>query len=40
VFSAYSLGWGKTLLTNFQVDGLGSGGTIYTYLSTLKVYRW
>jgi hypothetical protein len=39
-FSAYALGWGKTLLTNFQVDGLGSGGTIYAYLSDLKVYRW
>lgn len=40
VFSAYKLGWGKTLLTNFQVDGLGTGGTIYAYLSSLTVYRW
>lgn len=37
--SAFALGWGKVLLTNFQIDGLGSGSNS-VYLSDLKVYRW
>ena len=38
--SAHSLGWGPTLLTNFQVDGLGASGTSTVYLDDLTVYRW
>jgi hypothetical protein len=37
--SAFALGWGPTLLTNFQVDGMG-GGTATVYLDNLAVYRW
>jgi hypothetical protein len=38
--SAFALGWGPTLLTNFQVDGLGAGGTSTVYLDDLKVSWW
>jgi hypothetical protein len=38
--SAFALGWSSTLLTNFQVDGLGSGGSSSVYLDELTVYRW
>jgi hypothetical protein len=38
--SAFALGWGPTLLTNFQVDGLGSSGSPVVYLDDLTVYRW
>jgi hypothetical protein len=38
--SAFSLGWGSTLLTNFQIDGLGSSGSITLYLDNFTVYRW
>jgi hypothetical protein len=38
--SAFSLGWGKCLLTNFQVDGLGGYGSATVYLDHLTVYRW
>lgn len=38
--SAFALGWAPTLLTNFQVDGLGSGGSSTVYLDNLTVYRW
>lgn len=37
--SAFSLGWGATLLTNFQVDGRGNGANT-VYLDNLTVYRW
>jgi hypothetical protein len=40
VFSAFALGWGPTLLTNFQVDGLGSSGSNTVYLDDLVIYRW
>ena len=40
VNSAFALGWAPTLLTNFQVDGLGSGGSSTVYLDNLVVYRW
>jgi hypothetical protein len=40
VSSAFALGWSPTLLTNFQVDGLGSAGTSTVYLDELVVYRW
>lgn len=32
-------GWSPTMLTNFQVDGLGSGSNT-VYLDDLTVYRW
>lgn len=38
--SAFALGWGPVLLTNFQVDGLGSSGSSKVYLDDLTVYRW
>lgn len=38
--SAFALGWAPTLLTNFQVDGLGSGGSNTVYLSDLTIKRW
>jgi hypothetical protein len=37
--SAFALGWGPMLVTNFQVDGLGSG-TNTIYLDQLTVSRW
>jgi hypothetical protein len=40
VFGAASLGWGPSINTQFQVDGLGSGGTITVYLDSLTVSRW
>lgn len=41
VFSGFALGWGRTMLTNFQVDG----GTSYSYgsdifLDDLTISRW
>ena len=38
--SAYASGWGPTLLTNFQVDGLGASGSSTVYLDELTIYRW
>ena len=38
--SAYADGWGPTLLTNFQVDGLGASGSSTVFLDDLTVYRW
>jgi hypothetical protein len=38
--SAFALGWGPTLLTNFQVDGLGSGGTNTIEMGDLTISRW
>jgi hypothetical protein len=38
--SAFALGWGQTLLTNFQVDGLNASGTSTVYLDNLVIYRW
>jgi hypothetical protein len=38
--SAFALGWSSTLLTNFQVDGLGASGSTTVYLDNLAVYRW
>jgi hypothetical protein len=40
VSSAFALGWSPTLLTNFQVDGLGSSGSSTVYLDDVTVYRW
>jgi hypothetical protein len=39
VGSALALGWGPTLLTNFQIDGLGSGSNT-VYLDNLTISRW
>ena len=39
VLGARADGWGPTMLTNFQVDGLGSGSNT-VYLDDLTVYRW
>jgi hypothetical protein len=38
--SAFALGWGPTLLTNFQIDGLGGYGTANAYMDRLTIYRW
>jgi len=38
--SAFALGWGSTLLTNFQIDGLGGYGSATVYMDDLTVYRW
>jgi hypothetical protein len=37
--SAFALGWSSTLLTNFQIDGLGSGSDV-VYLDKLTISRW
>ena len=37
--SAFALGWAPVLLTNFQIDGLGSGSNT-VYLDNLTVSRW
>ncbi|HEV2134396.1 MAG TPA: hypothetical protein VGR47_09035 [Terracidiphilus sp.] len=38
--SSFALGWGSSLLTNFQVDGYGSSGSSTVYLGDLNVYAW
>ncbi len=38
--SAFHLGWTSTLLTNFQLDGLGSRGSATAYVDNLTLYRW
>ena len=40
VMSAFALHWGPTLVTNLEVDGLGSSGSSTVYLDDLIVYRW
>ncbi len=37
--SAFALGWGSVLLTNFQVDGLAAGSST-VYLNELTISRW
>ncbi|MGA2535838.1 MAG: hypothetical protein ABSF53_07485 [Terracidiphilus sp.] len=37
---AFRLGWGPTLLTSFELDGHGAGGTISAYLDKLTISRW
>jgi hypothetical protein len=40
-FSGFALGWGPSLLTNFQVDGSSSGSTSATvYIDKMTIYRW
>ncbi|KAA6457604.1 hypothetical protein DYQ86_22540 [Acidobacteria bacterium AB60] len=38
--SAFALGWNSVLLTNFQVDGVGSAGSSEVYIDNLTVARW
>jgi hypothetical protein len=38
--SAFALGWGSVLLTNFQIDGLGASGSSTLYLDNLTIYCW
>jgi hypothetical protein len=38
--SAFKLGWGTTLLTNFQLDGDGTDGSITAYLDKVTISRW
>jgi hypothetical protein len=40
VNGAFDLGWGPMINTQFQVDGLGSGGHSTVYLDNLTVSRW
>jgi hypothetical protein len=40
VNSAFALGWAPALVTNFQIDGLGSSGTTTVYMDDLTIYRW
>jgi hypothetical protein len=39
VNSAFALGWAPSLLSNFQVDGLGNG-QVTLYMDSLTIYRW
>jgi hypothetical protein len=38
--SAFKLGWGATLLTNFQLDGHGPDGSITAYIDKVTISRW
>ena len=38
--SAFPLGWGPTLLTNFQIDGHGENGSVTAYVDNLTISRW
>jgi hypothetical protein len=40
VYSAYALGWGDTLLTNFQLDGYGASGSNTVFVDSMSVSRW
>jgi hypothetical protein len=40
VRSKLALGWANANILNFQIDGLGSYGTVTTYLDNVTVYRW
>jgi hypothetical protein len=39
-FGAADLGWAPVIQTQFQVDGLGSSGTVTVYLDNLTVSAW
>jgi hypothetical protein len=39
-FSAVDLGWGPSLITNFQIDGFHGSGSSTVYLDNLVIYRW
>jgi hypothetical protein len=36
----FDLGWSPQINTQFQLDGLGSKGSIKVYLDSLTIYRW
>lgn len=38
--SGFALGWGPSLLTNLQVDGLGKSGNTTIYIDDLTIQRW
>jgi hypothetical protein len=39
--SAFDLGWGSVLLTNFQIDGkTATAGTATVYLDKVSISRW
>ena len=39
--SAFALGWAPgAMVTNFQVDGIGTSGNATYYLDNLTIYRW
>jgi hypothetical protein len=38
--SASSLGWGHSMITNFQVDGYHGSGSSTAYLDNLVISRW
>jgi hypothetical protein len=38
--SATKLGWGSSLVTNFQVDGYHGNGSSVVYLDNLVISRW
>ena len=41
VLSAFALGWGPALITNFQVDGATAGaGSSNVFIDDLVIYRW
>lgn len=40
VLSAFALGWGPALLTNFQVDGSNASGASIVYIDDTIIYRW
>jgi hypothetical protein len=40
LFADFALGWGKVLLTNFQLDGLGTSGSAQVYADNMTVYKW
>lgn len=40
VYGAASLGWGKAINTQFQIDGYGSSGTVTAYIDSLKISMW
>jgi hypothetical protein len=39
VNAAFGLGWGPSLITNFQVDGIGTGSN-KVYMDNLTISRW
>jgi len=40
VLAARAMGWGSSIVTNFQMDGRGTSGSATLYLDNLVVYRW
>jgi hypothetical protein len=38
--SSFALGWGPTLVTNFEMDGFGTSGTSTVFMNSLSVFRW